>query len=206
MPHAPTSPYEARLGEVIRRLHPTLQRYFATIPTGYRGVGAGVFSEVGTPRRWLWPFIALVQSRGVVFAGWEHDVSFRVINRTIGSSAVAIREFDLPRGTWTMTDEVVQSPLGGMSDRLGSPATIAVTFDIAVQDGALNLTSRRTALALGGLKITLPRAISPRIILRESYDEPTGKQRIQLSVTMPVIGRIYGYSGLFTYRIEKDIS
>lgn len=163
-----------------------------------------MFSEVGTPRRWLWPFIAMVEGRGVVFAGWEREVPFRVFNRTVGQRAVAIREFDLPRGLWTMTDEVVASPRGGVSDRLGSPATIAMPFDIAVQGGALELTSRRAALALGSLRMTVPRALSPRVTLRESYDEPTAKQRIQLSVTMPLIGRVYGYTGLFTYRIEKD--
>ena len=205
MPVSSRSPYEAQLGTLIHDLHPSLQRYFATIPHGHVGIGSGVFSEVGTPRRWLWPFIALVEGRGVVFAGWEREVPFRVINRTVCRSAVAVREFDLPRGLWTMTDEVVQSPRGGVSDRLGAPATVAVAFDIAVQGGALELTSRRAAFAVGPFRFTFPRPVSPRISLCESYDELTGKQRIELSVTMPLIGRVYGYTGLFTYRIEKDI-
>lgn len=204
MSRSPQSPYEAELGDRIGALHPSLQRYFATIPSGHRGIGNGVFSEVGTPRRWLWPFIRLVEPRGVVFAGWQRDVTFRVVNRTRGGRAIATREFDLPQGRWTMTDEVMRSPRGGISDHLGSPATIAVTFDVEVRGGALGLTSRRAAVAFGPVRFTLPRTLSPRIVLRESYDDPTGQQRIDLSVTLPLIGRVYGYTGLFTYRIEKD--
>ncbi|GMA30395.1 hypothetical protein GCM10025875_03870 [Litorihabitans aurantiacus] len=84
MPAAPRSPYAAALGPEIAQLHPTLRRYFATIPPGNRGVGEGVFDVAGTPRRWLWPLLRLLQRHGVVLAGWERDVSFRIVNRTVG--------------------------------------------------------------------------------------------------------------------------
>ncbi|PWD49930.1 DUF4166 domain-containing protein [Serinibacter arcticus] len=206
MPSTPRSPYAAALGPAIERLHPSLQRYFATIPPGHRGVGEGVFDTAGTPRRWLWPLLRLVQPRGVVFAGWERDVPFRIVNRTVGGSAVAVRELDLPDGTWVMRDDVVRSPAGGVTDRLGSPVTLAATFDVAVDGDALVLTSRTLGVALGPLRFAAPRRLSPVVRLRESFDAASGHQRVDLAVDHPLLGRLYGYGGLFTYRIEKEIS
>ena len=201
---APRSPYQAVLGDAITALHPSLQRYFATIPVGHRGVGEGVFTQAGTPRRWLWPLIRLVERRGVVFAGWERDVPFRIVNRTIGTSAVAVREFQLAARTWVMHDDVVRSPAGGVTDRLGRPATLAATFDVAVDGGALTLTSRSLGLAVGPVRFRLPRRLSPVVRLRESHDAGENRQCIELTVDAPFLGRVYGYTGHFTYRIEKE--
>ncbi len=44
------------------------------------------------------------------------------------------------------------------------------------------------------------------IRLRESHDESTGRQRVELTVDLPVIGRVYEYHGTFTYRIEQEAS
>lgn len=201
---APRSPYAHALGATIDELHPSLQRYFATIPPGRRGVGEGVFTHAGTPRRWLWPLIRLVQGRGVVFAGDGCDVPFRIVNRTVGGTAVATRTFDLPGGPWTMADAVVTHPAGGVADRLGSPTTVAAAFDVAVDGGALTLTSRSLGVALGPWRVRVPRPLAPVVRLRESHDAASGRQRVELTVDAPLLGRVYGYDGTFDYRVEDD--
>jgi len=198
------SPYAHALGASIDELHPSLQRYFATIPPGRRGVGEGVFARAGTPRRWLWPLIRLVQGRGVVVAGDEHDVPFRIVNRTVGGRAVATRTFLLPGGAWTMVDAVVTHPAGGVADRLGRPATVAAAFDVAVDGGALTLTSRSLGVALGPWRLRVPSFLSPVVRLRESHDGASDRQRVELTVDAPLLGRVYGYDGTFTYRLEDD--
>ncbi|MBE7163154.1 MAG: DUF4166 domain-containing protein, partial [Williamsia herbipolensis] len=65
------------------RLHPRLRAYFAAIPPGHVGRGDGVFAVVGTPRRWLWPFLALFARDDVMFPVWERDVPFTVENRPV---------------------------------------------------------------------------------------------------------------------------
>ncbi|WP_154792700.1 DUF4166 domain-containing protein [Occultella kanbiaonis] len=198
------SPYEAVLGARIKELHPRLQQYFATIPPGHVGTGTGVFTHAGTPRRWLWPLIRLVEGRHAVFAGCARDVPFRIRNRTVDGRAVATREFELPGRTFTMTDDVARSPGGGVVDRLGDPATVAATFDVTTAAGALVLTSRTVGFRFGRLQVRLPRPVAPIIRLRESWDAGRGRQCVDLTVDLPLLGRVYGYGGHFTYRIEAD--
>ncbi|WP_394768763.1 DUF4166 domain-containing protein [Lacisediminihabitans sp.] len=89
------SPYRAVVGGALDGLHPRLRAYFGAIPVGSLGRGEGVFDVVGTPRRWLWPALWVLGRQGVLFAVWQRDVPFTVINRPIvdaaGRTAVAAR-------------------------------------------------------------------------------------------------------------------
>ncbi|PYY32550.1 DUF4166 domain-containing protein [Curtobacterium sp. MCJR17_055] len=78
------SPYELSApADVLARLHPRLRTYFGRIPSGYVGRGSGTFSVVGTPRRWVWPVLAVFARDAVMFPVWEHDVPFTVENRPV---------------------------------------------------------------------------------------------------------------------------
>lgn len=197
------SPYARALGDRIHELHPALQTYFRAIPDGGVGIGDGVLHRIGTPRRWLWPFLRPLERRGVIVACWESDVPFHVENRTIASRAIGEREFHLARGSWTMRDAVALTRHGRVVDELGEPGMIAACFDIDVQGGALTLTSRAVGIRLGRTRIRVPRLLSPIVRLTERFDDMTGRQHVDLTITAPVIGRIYEYSGDFSYRIEE---
>ncbi|WP_217181871.1 DUF4166 domain-containing protein [Streptomyces sp. AC495_CC817] len=200
----PQSPYARAIGERIDELHPRLRSYFQAVPEGSVGIGEGVFRRVGTPRRWLWPALRMLERRGVVAACWEHDVPFRVENRTIASRAIGRRDFDLPGGTWTMHDAVALTRHGRVVDELGEPGLVAACFDVEVRDGALELTSRAVGIRLRGLRLRLPPFLAPRVRLRERFDDATDRQRVSLTVDVPVVGRVYEYDGDFTYRLEKQ--
>lgn len=202
MPDA-RSPYERALGERIVDLHPRLRRYFQAIPDGAVGVGEGVFDRVGTPRRWLWPLLRVLERRGVVAAGWEHDVPFRVENRTIASRAIAERTFQLPRGRWVMRDAVALTRRGRVVDELGEPGLIAACFEVETRDGALELTSRAVGVRLGRLRLRVPQALSPVVRLTERFDDVADHQLVDVTIDVPVIGRVYEYGGRFRYRIES---
>lgn len=204
------SPYEVALGERLHELHPKLRRYFTAIPEGCVGIGEGVFAEFGTQRRWLWPLLRPFERRGVLFAGHARSVRFRVVNRTVMAEsgddiglAVARRELDLPGGTWVMTDSVTIAG-SRVVDRLGSPQTVSASFDIDVRDGALTLTSRRVGLKFGRLRVRIPRLCAPVVRLTEEYEPVSGLQRVELTLTMPIIGRLYEYRGHFQYDIVKE--
>lgn len=200
----PQSPYRRAIGAREADLHPRLRLYFSAIPAGYVGVGEGVFTRAGTPRRWLWPFLRPLEKRGVLFAGWERDVPFRVLNRTIAFRAIAEREFHRPSGTWIMQDAVALGRYGRIVDELGEPGTIAASFDVDVHDGALLLTSVRVGVRWRRLRVRLPRPLSPTVRLRERFDDERAQQHVTLTVDAPLIGRVYEYEGWFDYRIEKE--
>lgn len=191
------------LGEHLEELHPRLRDYFSTLPEGHIGVGEGVFSRVGTPRRWLWPFLRPLHSRGVIYAGWQLSVPFRVTNRLIDGRAVSAREFLLPGQAWTMHDAVSLNPHGRLVDELGDPAIVAASFDTAITNGTLQLTSHAIGLRVGRLRVRLPRLLSPVVQLTESFDDVSDRQRVAVTIHVPLLGRVYEYSGDFTYRIEE---
>lgn len=204
MRHARQSPYARAIDERRAELHPALQRYFDTLPEGTIGVGEGVFTHVGTPRRWLWPLLRLLQHRGVVFAGWEQQVPFRIVNRLVDGRATSEREFLLPGGSWTMRDAVALRPNGLLVDELGEPATVAAGFDLSVIHGALRMTSTAVGVRLGRLRVRLPRLLSPVVQVTEQFDEGIHRQHVNVTIDVPFLGRIYEYAGHFEYRIEKE--
>lgn len=203
MDHVPQSPYLRALGAHRTHLHPALREYFSAIPRGRLGVGEGVFERIGTPRRWLWPLLGFLQRQGVVHAGWHQDVPFTVRNRTIAGKAVGVRTLHLPDGDWTMKDSVCPRPHGRVLDQIGEPTTLAVAFDVSVDGVALALRSTTVGIRLGRLRITLPKFIAPTVRLRESA-EGQGRQRVSLTVDLPIIGRLYEYEGTFRYVIQDD--
>lgn len=202
MEHIPQSPYLRALGDQHIRLHPVLNAYFSAIPRGEAGVGEGVFERIGTPRRWLWPLLTVLQRRSVVHAGWHHDVSFTVRNRTVAGKAIGLRTLHLPAGDWAMKDAVSARPHGRVVDQLGEPTMVAVAFDVSVDGDALALRSTTVGIRLGRFHCALPRVLSPIVRLRESAQEQDGRQHVSLTVDMPLIGRLYEYEGSFTYALR----
>ncbi|GAB3600576.1 hypothetical protein GCM10027408_27990 [Microbacterium tumbae] len=186
------------------QLHPVLQQYFSAIDDAHVGVGEGVFDRVGTPRRWLHPFLRPLQRRGVLVASWHRDVPFRIENRTVAGRAVAERVLQLPGGPWTMRDAVAATPLGRVVDELGEPVLLAASFDVDVRDGALHLTSRAVGMRICRLRVRAPDVLAPVVRLTERYDDERDRQRVDLVIDMPLLGRVYEYGGWFDYRIEEE--
>jgi hypothetical protein len=205
----PPSPWEAAAGDLLDELHPRLRPYFAAIPAGSVGVGHGVFDRVGTPRRWLWPVLAVLARQGVLFPVWRRDVPFGVVNSPAtdaeGNVAVgAVRTFaftDDPVGPRHMVDAITAGP-DGLVDHLGTRRRWSAALAVAVADGGLVLTSGALAVRVGRRRLPLPRRASPRVTLHEAFDPVAGRQRVSMTLDAPVVGRIYEYSGHFDYRVE----
>jgi hypothetical protein len=192
------SPWELALGDRLDDLDPALREYFSAIPPGSVGRGSGVFDTVGTPRRWLWPVLAVLGRAGIVFPVWAHDVPFDVTNTPADGAVRAERTFHFARGDRVMRDEI--GVLGGrLVDVLGHRRRLRAPLDASVIEGRLELRSRGAALRVG--QVWLPLPFAPRVHLVERRDGD--RQRVELTMTMPGIGRIYEYLGSFSYRIEE---
>ncbi|NQX22487.1 DUF4166 domain-containing protein [Curtobacterium sp. VKM Ac-2852] len=215
------SPYELSTPpEVLARLHPRLRTYFAAVPPGHVGRGEGVFTVVGTPRRWVWPVLAWFARDAVMFPVWERDVPFTVENRPArvrrgpgtgreARPAVrAHRTFRFRSGARTMVDAITAEP-DGLVDHLGRrgrvSARLRAQVDVDGPDaGALRLVSTRVTFRALGRDLRLPAALSPRVTLTERFDDEADLQRVSLVLTAPVVGTLYRYEGAFRYEIAPD--
>ena len=192
------SPWEIVLGRRVDDLDPALRAYFLAIPEGKVGRGTGVFETVGTPRRWLWPVLATLGRAGIVFPVWQRDVPFDVVNTPADGVVRASRTFRFAAGDRVMRDEI-SAASGRIVDVLGIRRRLRAPLDASVIDGRLELRSRGASLRIGPLWLPLP--FAPRVHLVERRDGD--RQRVELTMTMPLIGRVYEYAGSFSYRIEE---
>lgn len=192
-----TSPWQLALGSRLHRLDPALVAYFSTIPAGSVGRGSGMFEHVGTPRRWLWPVFALLARAAIAFPVWERDVPFEVVNVPGDEAVRATIAFGFRGGERVMRHEIRMSPQG-LVDVLGTHGRFEATLAVRAVDGHLELRSTGLGLRLGGVRIPLP--LAPRIHLVERRDGH--RQRVEFTMTAPLIGVIYSYAGAFDYRIE----
>jgi len=195
------SPWQRALGEEFTQLHPRLLSYFSAIPPGRVGRGTGKFDRLGTPRRWLWPALRVLERRSVLFPVWEQNVPFAIENWPDGGALRAARSFHLPDGDRVMVDSV--SIEGGrLVDRLGDGGAggrgmLRTGLRASVLDGALLLVS--TEARWGRVRIPF----APRLRLIERFDDDAGRQHVSLTLHSPLLGRVYEYSGHFDYRIES---
>ena len=193
------SPWARALGNRVDELHPRIREYVQAIPVGSVGIGRGRFDVVGTPRRWLWPALALLARDGVLFPVWQHGVDFRVENRNDDGTLRARRTFAFRGGESVMVDAVSLDP-DGLVDRLGRRATVLAHLVARVEAGALVLDS--TSARVFGIPV--PAALAPRLRLTERWDDATGRQHVALTLDAPLIGRLYEYAGSFTYEIREE--
>lgn len=183
-----------------------LRTYFSAIPRGMEGYGEGVFTVVGTPRRWLWPVLWMLEHQGVLFPGWHTDVPFTVLNEPAddqdGNTAVnAHRTFKFSHGNRTMVD-AISFDGHALHDNLGTKRRYVATFTSRIRAGALTLQSSTFAIRVGRRRVTVPRLIATRVSLTERYDDTDGHQHVAVTVTAPVVGKLYVYAGSFEYRLR----
>jgi hypothetical protein len=216
------SPYEVVLGDAFGDLHPRLRAYFGEVPPGNVGRGHGSFDVVGTPRRWLWPLLAMAAHWDIAFAAWEREVPFEIENRVIeaggctgtaqGRPAVgAVRTFRFRTAQRHMIDVItVENSRDGelvLVDHLGRDGRLATQLQGFVRDGAFELRSSpmtATTLRLGRRRVRIPALIAPTVTLTERFDDAEDRQHVSVVIAVPGLGRIYEYAGSFEYAITTE--
>ena len=86
-----------------------------------------------------------------------------------------------------------QSPDGHLIDRFGM---IAFWFRLESSNGGIIHHHVRTYIKLGFLNLRLPMFKSPKVISHEEPDAVEEASRINVSVSMPLIGQLLSYSGI----------
>ena len=99
--------------------------------------------------------------------------------------------------------DAITAERGGLVDHLGRSRRLISRLSWHITDGALTLTSTILAVRVGRVRMTVPRILAPVVTLVERFDVADGRQHVDLEVHAPLIGKLYEYSGSFTYRIEN---
>jgi hypothetical protein len=132
-------------------------------------------------------------------------VPFTVLNHSVvdfdGNPAVlAHRVFHFRFGDRRMEDAVTATRRG-LVDHLGYGRRFVAKLELRVVQGRLELRSTGLAVRLGRLRVPIPRRFAPVVRLVERFDDETDRQHVALTVESPQFGKVYEYSGSFTYAV-----
>ncbi|MFG6476626.1 DUF4166 domain-containing protein [Microbacterium sp. P06] len=184
------SVYQRVLGERFTQLDPQLRTYFGALPPGAVGRGEGVYAVAGSRHRWLWPVLAVLAWRRVLFPELGTDVPFTVQN-TAGADGTlsAVRTFSFPRVERRMED-TMRVVDGRFVDGLGRRRGLVVEMELSVEAGSVKMRSRRVWVRIAGRHLPLGRLA--RVTLHERADaaEP-GRQHVDVRISLPLLGEVF---------------
>ncbi|MEP7766103.1 DUF4166 domain-containing protein [Sanguibacter sp. 25GB23B1] len=201
------SVFAQALGSDLSRLHPQMQRRFGLTPDGENAcVGRGVMDEVWRGRAVAVPFLWFGAWRNILVPRVGTQVPFTIENYcyvdSLGRDTTSfVRTFEFPGSRRSRFDAtmVFDRPAGRVLDYLGTHQHLAVDLDLTVDDrGGLVLRSGAQRFYEGRLGFSFPMLASGTAELREHFDDDAGCFRIDLTVSNPVIGPVFGYRGSFT--------
>jgi hypothetical protein len=196
----PTSVYQRVLGEDFALLAPELHNYFSLPPDGMVGRATGVFDVVGSRRRWMRPALRFLAWRRILFPDFGRGVPFRAINIPgPGDGLSALREIDFP-ATMRLMEDTMHVIDGRLHDFLGRTRSLEVRFRLRVVDGGLLMVSDGNWVHIGRLRMPLPSLLGAKVVLSERWE--TDAQRVVLTLSHPLFGDLFEYSGRFTYVYE----
>ncbi|WP_406673744.1 DUF4166 domain-containing protein [Nonomuraea sp. N2-4H] len=193
--------FQRALGTRFDRLHPQLQRRFGVgLDSGEACIGTGVMNRVWNAGLIVRPFLALGSRRKILATDTGRDVPFRIENYPYADSygretVTFVRTFPRSRFDATM---IYDEERGEIVDYLGTHQHLAVPLALSVDDrGGLIIRSGPQRL-LGPLVLPVPAAATGTAVVTEHYDDQAERFRVAVTVTNPLLGRIFGYWGSFT--------
>jgi len=200
-----TSIFRTVMGADFERLHPELQRRFSVgLSSGEACTGRGVMDRIWHGRGFVKPFLALGATRNILVPRTGRHVPFTIENVPyadgFGRETVTfVRTFDLPGRSRRFDAQMVLSPKGDrVLDYLGTHQHLASDlFFRAEPDGSLLIRSGEHRFREGPVDVRVPELVGGEAEVRESFDDATGRFRIQVRVVNRHFGPLFGYSGSF---------
>ncbi|MFE9993996.1 DUF4166 domain-containing protein [Streptomyces avermitilis] len=200
-----TSIFRTVMGADFDRLHPELQRRFSVgLTSGEACTGRGVMERIWHGGRFVKPFLALGGTRNILVPRAGRRIPFTIENvpykDTFGRETVTfVRTFDLPGGPRRFDAQMVLSPKGDrVLDYLGTHQHLASDLHFRAEpDGSLLIRSGEHRFREGPVDVRVPELIGGEAQVRESFDDRTGRFRIQVRVVNRYVGPLFGYEGSF---------
>jgi hypothetical protein len=197
--------YERALGGDFARLHPRIQRRFGfAADDGIAHVATGRL-DVWRGPAWTLPFLFIGTWRRIMFPATGRDVPFTLENYAyrdrFGRETVTWNRRFAVRGRMRRFDATMiwSEQRGRIVDYLGTHQHLAVDIDVAVdeQTRGLRLRSGAQRFYEGPIAFDFPMLASGYADVLESFDEASGRFRIDVHVGNPRFGPLFGYRGTF---------
>jgi hypothetical protein len=197
--------YQIALGREFDRLHPEIQKRFG-LHSGQNlaAVGRGVMEEVSHGSPVTVPFLYVGTWRGIMFPEQGRDIPFTIENYAFtddyGRETVTwVRTFETqPRPRRFDAYMIYSEQRGCVVDYLGTHEHLAVDIELSVdEEGGLCLRSGAQRFYEGIVGFNFPMQFSGVADVREWYDESEGRFRIDVRVSNPTWGNLFGYRGWF---------
>lgn len=200
--------FRRALGDTFDELHPMMQRRFGvSIESGYGCVGTGVMDRVWHSPGWTVPFLWIGSWRNILVPVEGHGVPFTIENYPyrdhVGRETVSfVRTFELRRRRARFDATMVYDPRREvLVDYLGTHQHLATDLSFEVTgEGGLVIRSHEQRFYEGPLAFRFPGRLTGTAELRESFDDDAGRYRIEVTVSNPVLGPLFGYTGTFDCR------
>lgn len=199
-----TSIYRRALGPNFDRLHPQMQkRLDINSRDGVACVGRGVMNEIWHGPFYVVPFLYLGSWRRILFPDRASNVPFTIENYAY------VDRFDRETVTWNRTFQlkkvrrfdatfIYSERRASLVDYLGTHQHLATDLDVTVDDrGGMRLRSGPMRLYERFLSLRLPGALTGSADVREWYDDALQRFQIEVNVSSPLFGPLFGYTGWF---------
>jgi hypothetical protein len=99
-----------------------------------------------------------------------------------------------------MEDTMLAGRDGLLHDFLGRRRVLEVSLRLDVSaERWLRMRSVGTWVWLGRMRVPVPRILSAQVDLTERWDAESASQRVDVTLTHPVLGRVFEYRGSFVY-------
>ena len=200
-----SSIYQRALGRDFERLHPQIRRRFGfSSADGIAALGTGVMDEIWHGAWYTLPFLAFGTWRRIMFPNSGRNVPFTIRNVAFrdpyGRETVTwIRTFGFRRPRRFDAYMIYSERRGKIVDYLGSHEHLAVDIELAVDpNGGLRLRSGEQRFYEGVAGFRFPAALTGIADVCEWYDDAAQRFRIDVRVTSPRWGPLFGYRGSFT--------
>lgn len=201
-----TSIFARALGADFDRLHPEIRRRFSVgLDSGLACIGAGRMERIWHGGGIVGPFLAVGATRHILVPRTGRDVPFRIENfpylDSYGRETVTfVRTFAFPNGRSHRFDAtMIHSPRRGcVVDYLGTHQHLASDLHLSVDaDGGLVIRSGEHRFREGPVDLRVPELVGGEAEVRESFDDRSGRFRVQVRVVNRRFGPLFGYTGTF---------
>ena len=200
-----TSIYQRALGSEFDRLHPKMQERFGfSSADNVAAIGTGIMETIWHGPAYTLPFLYVGAWRRILFPERGKDISFTIENYAyqdqFGRETVTwVRKFATPRPRRFDAYMIYSEERNKIVDYLGTHQHLAVDIEMETDAlGGLRIRSTAQRLYEGGIAFAFPMAFSGVADVYERFDEERQQFRIEVNVSNPTLGPLFGYRGWFS--------